>query len=115
MHFQVRTDNHIENSDALLDQVRGELESALLPRFQDRISRVEVYFQDQNSHKKGIDIRCSIEVGLAGHAPVVVAADSTEVPLALDAAVEKLKKALDRTLDRLDDRGNRVSMSGEPT
>src|SRR6476659_796065 len=70
MHFQVRTDNHIENSEALIDGIRGEVENALMERFADRIRRVEVYLQDMNSHKSGIDTRCSIEISLKGHQPV---------------------------------------------
>lgn len=115
MHFQVRTDNHIENSEALIDSVRDEVEAALLPRFEDRIRRVEVYLQDMNSHKKGVDTRCSIEVSLAGHQPVAVDDKATSVEEAVSGAVEKLLRALDRTIGKLEDRGGRVSMSGEET
>src|SRR3954464_5332799 len=72
MHFQVRTDNHIENSEALIDGIRGEIENALMERFADRIRRVEAYLQDMNSHKSGIDTRCSIEISLKGPQPVAV-------------------------------------------
>lgn len=115
MHFQVRTDNHIKNSSTLEAQVRSEFESTVKTRHQDRLQRVEVYFQDQNSHKKGVDIRCSIEVSLAGYKPVAVSADASEVDAALTAALAKVQKALEHKLERLDDRGDRVSMSGEPT
>ncbi len=115
MHFQVRTDNHIHNSEELTDRIRDEVEGALSPRFIDRVRRVEVYLQDLNGHKKGIDTRCSIEVSLAGHQPVAVDDIATNVDDAVRGAVDKAVRALDHMLDRLNDRPGRVSMSGEQT
>jgi ribosome-associated translation inhibitor RaiA len=115
MHFQVRTDNHIQNSEALSDGLRAEVEGALFPQFEERIRRVEIYFQDMNSHKRGTDIRCAIEVSLAGHQPIAVSNSSSSLDAAASGALEKLAKTLDRTLDRLEDRQGRVSLSGDPT
>jgi ribosome-associated translation inhibitor RaiA len=115
MHFQVRTDNHIENSGELSDGIRAQVESALFPEFEGRIRRVEVYLQDTNGQKQGVDTRCAIEVSLAGHQPVAVS-ESAETPEeAVTGALDKLTRVLDRTLGRLDDRRDRISMSGEPT
>ncbi len=86
MHFQVRTDNHIENSEDLTDRIRDEVEGALSPRFTDRVRRVEVYLQDMNGHKKGVDTRCSIEVSLAGHQPVAVDDRATSIDDAVRGA-----------------------------
>jgi len=115
MHFQVRTDNHIENSEALIDSIRDEVEGALTPRFADRIRRVEVYLQDMNSHKRGVDTRCSIEISLAGHQPVAVDDRATTIEDAVAGAVDKVLRALDHMVGRLEDRAGRVSMSGEET
>lgn len=115
MQVQVRTDNHIENSVALIDHVRTEIEAALQPRFKGRLHRVEVYLQDTNSHKGGIDTRCSIEAHLAGLPPTAVDSRAADIDQALSAALDKLIHALDHTLGRLEDRGGRVSMSGEDT
>lgn len=116
MHFQVRTDNHLKNSEAQAEQIRGSVESVLNPKFSGRIQRVEVYLQDVNGqNKEGLDIRCAIEVGLAGHQPVAVEAHAGDVDTAVSSALDKLSSALDKRLGRLDDRGERVSMSGEPT
>ncbi len=70
MHFQVRTDNHLPNSEELTDKIRDEVEGALAHRYHGQVRRVEVYLQDLNGHKHGVDKRCSIEVSLAGHSPV---------------------------------------------
>lgn len=115
MQVQVRTDNHIQNNEALIEQVRAEVEGALQPRFTDRLHRVEVYLQDTNSHKGGTDIRCAIEAHLAGLHPVAVDGRAGDVEQALGAAVDKLIRVLDHTLGRLQDRGGPVSMSGEST
>ena|SRR5438067_2114158 len=115
MHFQVRTDNHIENSDALAARLRGEVEGALHGQYGDRLRRVEIYLQDVNSHKGGTDKRCSIEAHLAGLEPVVVHEIAPDVDAAVDAAVDKLSRAMEKKVDRLGDRNGRTSMSGEPT
>lgn len=113
MHFQVRTDNHIKNSEALTAKIRDEFEGALTPRFSERIRRVEVYLQDMNSHKRGIDTRCSIEISLSGHQPIVAADQSTSVESAVIGAVGKALRVLEHTIGRLEDHSGRVSMSGE--
>jgi len=113
MHFQVRTDNHIENSEALIDGIRGEIENALMERFSDRIRRVEVYLQDINSHKRGIDTRCSIEITLKGHQPIAVQDKAASVEEAVSGAIDKSLVALDRMIGRLEDKAGRVSMSGD--
>jgi hypothetical protein len=115
MHFQVRTDNHIPNNEALSARVQAEVEAALAPRFVNRVRRVEVYLQDMNSHKKGIDIRCSIEVGLSGHQPVAVEHHAGCVGDAVSGAMDRVVRALDHLVGRLGDRAQRVSMSGGET
>jgi hypothetical protein len=115
MLFQLRTDNHIKNHEALEQGIRADVESALTPQYADRMRRIEVYVQDLNSHKGGVDKRCAIEAHLAGHQPVAVSCEAPSVDEAVDGAVEKLLRALEHTLGRLNDRGGRISMSGEPT
>ncbi len=115
MHFQVRTDNHIENSEGLISSIQAEVEGALSDRFMDRIRRVEVYLQDMNAHKGGVDTRCSIEVSLAGHQPVAVEERATGIDEAVSGAIDKMIHVLDKTFGRLNDRNGRVSMSGEDT
>jgi ribosome-associated translation inhibitor RaiA len=115
MHFQVRTDNHIPNSEALIESVRAEVEAAIHPRFTHWVRRIEVYLQDTNAPKGGIDTRCSIEASLSGHQPIAVAEMAENVDDAVSGAIDKLVRVLDKTMGRLDDKGGRTSMSGEPT
>jgi hypothetical protein len=115
MLFQLRTDNHIPNSENLADRVRAAIEGALSRRYTDQLRRVEVYLQDVNSHKGGIDTRCAIEAHLAGYQPVAVDNRATNADEAVSGAVEKLTRALEHRLERLGDRGGRSSMSGGET
>lgn len=115
MYVQVRTDNHIENSDELNESIRAEVEAALEPQFSDRLQRVEVYLQDMNSHKGGVDIRCSMEARLAGHPVIAVAERAAALDGAVNGAVEKLARTIERTLGRIEDKDGRVSMSGNET
>lgn len=114
MLFQVRTDNHIKNRESLAEGIRAEVEAALTP-YGDQLRRVEVYLQDTNSHKGGLDIRCAIEAHLAGYQPVAVTNQAAAVEDAVTGAVDKLLRALEHALGRLSDRHGRVSMSGEAT
>jgi len=115
MLFQLRTDNHIKNHEGLADGIQADVESALTPHYTDRLRRVEVYLQDLNAKKGGVDTRCAIEAHLAGHQPVAVTNEALNVDEAVRGAVDKLLHALEHTLGRLSDRGGRTSMSGEPT
>ena len=116
MHFQLRTDNHIQNSEDLADRVRDEVEAALSHRHAAQVRRVEVYLQDVNAGKSGQDdIRCSIEISLAGHQPVAAHGSAHLLEEAVTHAIDKVTRVLDHTFGKLDDRGGRVSMSGEET
>lgn len=113
MIFQVRTDNHIRNSEAFAESIRADVEAAIGPRFGDRLRRVEVYLEDVNADKGGVDTRCSVEVHLAGH-PAVAAEDRAgDVETAVDGAVERVLRVLEKQLGRQDDRAGHTSAAGE--
>jgi ribosome-associated translation inhibitor RaiA len=105
MHIQVNTDNHIRGSKKLTDQVEDVIED-VLGRFADRITRVEVHLTDENSSAKTADddIKCVIEARVAGLKPIVAHDQSGALEEALVGAAEKLARALDRALGRMEDR-----------
>jgi hypothetical protein len=113
MLFQLRTDNHIKNREGLAEGIRADVESALTRELSDRLRRIEVYLQDVNSHKGGVDTRCAIEAHLAGHQPVTVTHEAPNVEEAVSGAVDRLVHALEHALGHLRDRGRHVPMSGE--
>jgi ribosome-associated translation inhibitor RaiA len=114
MQIQVHTDNHIKGSAALTRHVESVVQSTLA-RFGDRITRVEVHLNDENSSVKagGNDKRCAMEARLAGLQPITVTKHGDTVEQALDAAADTLQKTLDRHLGRLDDSKGRTSFGGE--
>lgn len=95
MHIEVKTDNHIQNDERLIEYTRDVITKALA-RFQDRVTRVEAHFADENSPKKEgpVDMRCSLEARVAGLDPVGVTHHAPSVREALSGATEKLEKVL---------------------
>ena len=105
MHVQINTDSNIEGDNALTQQVEAVVRGAL-GRFSERITRVDVNLSDENSDKKsGIDdMRCLPEASLVGLQPTVVSHQAATVEQAVDGAAGKLKRSLETTFGRLDDR-----------
>jgi len=116
MQVQVNTDNNINGSAEFSAKVEAVVEGTL-GRFADRITRVEVHLTDESGSAKsrGNDMRCVIEARLTGLQPTTVSADGSSVEQALHNAVEKLERALGRTLDRLSETKGRTSFAGDPT
>jgi ribosome-associated translation inhibitor RaiA len=114
MNIQVNTDRHIQGGAELTQQVENAVEGAI-GRFADRITRVEVHLSDENSSAKthGDDIRCMMEARIAGMQPVNVEHRDVSLDQAIEEAAGKLKRLLDRTLDRKDDPKGRTSFSGQ--
>ncbi|HRX84588.1 MAG TPA: HPF/RaiA family ribosome-associated protein [Phycisphaerae bacterium] len=101
MQIQVRTDNHIQGSEALTRHVETEVTQSL-HRFGRQITRVEVHLTDTNSHKSGdADKRCVVEARLAGLQPIAVNDNAPTVHQAVSGAIGKIERLLDHTLGRL--------------
>jgi len=115
MQFQLRTDNHIHNSEALAESIRTEVEGTLATRFGERLQRVEVYLQDVNAHKGGVDTRCAIEAHLAGLPPFAVNEQALDVQQAVSGALDKLLRTLEHRLGRIQDRRGHTPASGDIT
>jgi ribosome-associated translation inhibitor RaiA len=113
MQVQVRTDNNINGSAGLIENIEAELTDAL-GRFGNQITRVEVHLRDANGAKSAADDKsCLLEARLAGHQPLVVSHDANTVRQAIDGASHKLERALDNLLGRLSERKGRESFGGE--
>ncbi len=112
MQVQINTDRNIEGREALADQVRGVVESAL-SRFSDHITRVEVHLSDENSDEKGGDdeMRCMMEARLEGRQPIAVTQQAASLDQAVDGAADKLTRLIESTLGRLRDQESRRSDS----
>lgn len=110
MQIQVNTDANIQGREDLVSYVEAEIANSL-DRFSGQITRIEVHLSDSNAGKSGAsDKRCMIEVRLAGRKPEAVSDEADTLKAALSGAIKKLKRFLESTLGRLDDRKGGASI-----
>jgi len=101
MHIQLSTDKNIPGDERLLEFTEDAIKTAI-GRFEDRVTRVEVHFADENGSEKHAanDKRCTLEARVAGHQPVAVTHHAETVREALTGALHKLEKLLTREAER---------------
>lgn len=103
MLIQFRS-NNIPVSQELEEKLSGYIEKSL-KRFSNRITRVEVHLEDENSLKGGKDDkRCSMEVRPDNISPIIVTSKADTVIQAVREAADKSRASLDRAIGRLNDR-----------
>lgn len=101
MQIQINTDKNIDGNSRLVNFYTSELEKELV-RFDDKITRVEVHFGDENSEKFGKnDKRCLIEVRLAKKEPLAVTEHADTVEKAFSGALKKAKKVMQSTFEKM--------------
>lgn len=101
MKIQINTDDNIQGRETLAEEVSATVESALR-RYKDQITRVEVHLGDENAGKSGQrDQRCMVEARLEGRQPVAATALAPTLPLAVQAAADKLARLLDTRIGRV--------------
>ncbi|HPI68250.1 MAG TPA: ribosome-associated translation inhibitor RaiA [Bacteroidales bacterium] len=100
MKIQLNSDNNIQISEKLEAFVTEKLNHAL-KRFEDRITRIEVYLSDQNARKESPDdVQCKIEARIKDLQPVIVTGKNNSKEKALNDAINKMKAALDKITGR---------------
>ena len=101
MQIQINSDHQINPSPEMASRIQALIRDTL-DRYSDRITRVEVHLNDQNSVKRGgNDKRCGMEARVAGVGPVDVNHEAPSLDLAIDGAMEKLERALEHKLGRI--------------
>ncbi|HAT30568.1 MAG TPA: ribosomal subunit interface protein [Janthinobacterium sp.] len=104
MQININTDSTIERNAGLTDHVQSVVDSAV-SRFRDNITRVEVHLSDNNSQKSvDGDNRCLMEARLTGHQPIAVSDHNATLHQAIAGAADKLKRAIESALGRLQDK-----------
>lgn len=109
MQIQTHTDNHIQGDEALYALVQESVEHAL-GRYEDRITRVEVFLAEEHARDKHIghnddnDKRCVMEVRLRGLKPISVRHHGTTVRESYEGAGEKMQHLVEKTIGRLSQR-----------
>jgi ribosome-associated translation inhibitor RaiA len=102
MQIQINTDHHIEGSEARDEWARRVVESSLR-HLADSVTRIEVHFSLESAGKPGAgDKRCVVEARLNGRPAIAVTNDAETLDAALNGAVHKLVRAMERALGRAD-------------
>jgi ribosomal subunit interface protein len=101
MQVQIRTDNHIEGTDAMAQWASSTVKSAL-ERFSDQITRVEVHLSDESAGKKSAvqSIQCTMEARVEGHQPLAIKHLGANLNQAIEGAAEKMQRLIESTLGR---------------
>jgi ribosome-associated translation inhibitor RaiA len=114
MQVQVNTDDHIQGGESLAQWITEEAKGRLL-RFQDHVTRLEVFMTDLDAGKSGAsDKRCRIEARVTGRQPITVTDEADKTATAFIGACEKIERALDADLGRLKDRKGRDTIRAAP-
>ena len=102
MIIQLNTDSNTEGNSELTQQLKTIVENSL-KRFSEQITRLEVHLSDGNSDKKfgAEDKHCLLEARLAGLQPIAVSHQAATVHDAVDGAVGKMMRSIDRSLGQL--------------
>ena len=104
MLVQLNTDHHVHGSPELAEDVTAVVTQAL-GHLADRVSRVEVHLRDENADKGGVaDKRCVMEARVEGMRPVTITHDAGNMHDAIHGAATKIKRTLEKTLGKLEDR-----------
>lgn len=113
MQVLVNSDHHIQGSEPVTARVESIVADAV-DRFAERITRVEVHLNDVNADKGGDrDKRCMMEARVGGLAPIVVSHRAATLREAIDGAADKLERALEHALGRLDELEGRSPRDSE--
>ncbi len=104
MIIQVNTDNRVHADAKLREEVEAAVNGAL-GHVAERISRVEVHLGDESGNKQSDnDKRCMMEARIQGRAPSAVTQHAASMAEAIDGAADKLRRSVESTLDKADDR-----------
>ena len=103
MQVLVNSDHHIVGDEELTGRVQGVV-AGRLDRFEGRITRVEVHLNDLNGSKLGErDKRAMMEARIGGMRPIAVSHEAPTLTEAIHVAADKLERAIERALGKLDD------------
>lgn len=101
MIIQVNSDKNINVSENFIAKISENLNSSL-SRFDEFITRLEVFLVDENSERQGSnDKRCTIEVRIKGLAPEAVTSTADSIDLAFKQATDKVAQLLRNRTDKL--------------
>ncbi|MGZ3184672.1 MAG: HPF/RaiA family ribosome-associated protein [Telluria sp.] len=109
MQININTDHTIDRHQGLDEHVATTVRNAL-DRFGEHITSVEVHLSNAVAEKSvDGDNRCMLEAHVAGYKPVAVQDHGVNLHQAISGATDKLKRALDSALGKLNDKRQQVA------
>jgi ribosome-associated translation inhibitor RaiA len=113
MQINVNTDRTIDRHQGLDEHVQSVVQGSI-GRFGDHVNRVDVHLSNENKEKQADGGNyCMMEARVAGYHPVVVHEHSINLHQAVANAGNKLARALDSALGRLQDKKKNEPMPAE--
>lgn len=98
MQIQIHADD-FDLTEGLRDHVATRLAYSL-NHGHDIISRIIVRLSDINGPRGGVDKRCGIEIRLKGTSAIAISDTEDDMYVAIDRAVERTRRTLDRRVAR---------------
>lgn len=101
MIIQINADKNLSVSETYLQKIESII-SKELDRFADILTRIEVFFTDENATRKtSDDKKCTLEAKVKHKHPIAVSAYGDIYDQALNAATRKLKGSLDTMVGKM--------------
>ena len=101
MEVFFNTDKNIEGKERIEAYFAQQIKVDLA-RFEDRVTRVEVFLSDENGTKKGPkDKKCVLEIRPEGLKPIAVTEHDSTIEKALSGATRKAVSSLNSLLGKL--------------
>ncbi len=99
MHIDIQAKG-VKLTEALRAQAEGRLRFAL-GSASGRVRNVIVRLADEDGPRGGVDKRCTIQVNVAGAAPVIIEHQEADLRLAIDRAADRMGRAVSRRLRKI--------------
>lgn len=104
MTIQINTDKNVTGESRTEEYFSGQVEKEL-DRFAEHITRVEVYFADENGDKNTPNDKiCKIEARMEGRQPIAVMAKDSVIEKAFNAALGKAKAAMNTIVGKMQEK-----------
>jgi len=103
MLIEINTDHNIHGNEKLNAYIRGVAEDTLR-QVSSHLTRLEIFLKDEDNHKNGPDDKlCTMEARIEGKRPIAASHHASSIDLAVDGALQKIKREITTVLERRSD------------
>jgi hypothetical protein len=104
MTIQINTDKNVTGESRTEEYFSGQVTKEL-DRFAEHVTRVEVFFADENGEKSSPnDKRCRIEARMEGRQPIAVTAKDDVIEKAFNSALGKVKASMNTIVGKMQEK-----------